>query len=44
MTEAYIKLILAMEEADLADTGTVSLNEVNVSAVIVAGLELQDHQ
>jgi len=44
MTEADIKLILATEEADLAAMGTVALNEVNVSAFIVAGLGLQDRQ
>ena len=44
MTEADVKLILAAEEANLAATGTVALNEVNVSAFIMVGLGLQDRQ
>jgi len=44
MTEADVKHILAVEEADLAAMGTAALNEVNVSTFIVASLGLQDRQ
>jgi hypothetical protein len=44
MTEADVKLLLAMEEAELAAAGIVALNEVNASAFIMAGLGLQDRQ
>jgi hypothetical protein len=44
VTEADVKPLLAKEEAELAAQGVVTLNEVNASAVVVAGLDLQDHQ
>jgi hypothetical protein len=44
VTEADVKLLLAEEEAELAAQGVVALNEVNASAFVVAGLDLQDRQ
>jgi hypothetical protein len=44
MTEADVKLFLATEEAELAAAGVVSLNEINASAFVVTGLDLQDRQ
>jgi hypothetical protein len=44
VTEANVKLLLAEEEAELAAQGVVALNEVNASAFVVAGLDLQDRQ
>jgi len=44
VTEADVKLLLAEEEAELAAKGVVALNEVNASAFVVAGLDLQDRQ
>jgi hypothetical protein len=44
VTEADVKPLLAKEEAELAAQGVVTLNEVNASAFVVAGLDLQDHQ
>jgi hypothetical protein len=44
VTEADVKLLLAEEEAELAANGVVALNEVNASAFVVAGLDLQDRQ
>jgi len=44
MTDADIKLLLATEEAELAAKGVVALNEVNASAFVVAGLDLQGCQ
>jgi hypothetical protein len=44
ITEADMKLKLAEMEAELAATGVPALHEVNASAFVVAGLDLQEHQ
>lgn len=44
LTEADVKLKLAEDETALVDSGVESPHEINASAFVVAGLDLQDHQ